>query len=133
MKKIEDIENMSPELLEKIAEDQSIQVPSSLKNDIEAAIIAGSVAEERPAQQKRRFGTKYAAGVSAAAAAACLIVFATMYRPMEDTFDDPLTAYAEIEKTFSYIASKMDKGMEIASEADPVIEKTAKVFNKAKN
>ena len=41
------------------------------------------------------------------------------------TFDDPLLAYAELEKTFSYISSKVDRGLDLASAAEPALEKTA--------
>ena len=40
----------------------------------------------------------------------------------KDTFDDPKQAYAELERTMSLISSKMQQGMELASEAVPVIE-----------
>ncbi len=61
-------------------------------------------------------------------AAACLAVFLTVRNQPKDTFDDPHLAYAELEKTFSYISSKVDKGLEIASEAEPVFTKTAVIF-----
>ena len=48
----------------------------------------------------------------------------------KDTFSDPELAYAEIEKTFLYISSKMDRGLEIASEAEPVLETANNAINR---
>ena len=50
----------------------------------------------------------------------------------KDTFTDPMLAYAQIEHTFSYIESKMEKGLEIAAEAEPSLEKTNRIINSIK-
>ena len=75
----------------------------------------------------------YAVGTVLIALAASLAVILSLPRQPKDTFDDPMLAYAEIEKTFSYITSKMNRGMDLASEAGPVLEKTALVFTTTNN
>lgn len=123
MKSIEQIEKMDFESLERIAEDDSVKAPDSLLQGIEAAIVADSLGG-RP--KRRSFGPALV-GVLAAAAASLVVVLSLPKQP-EDTFDDPRLAYAELEKTFSYISGKMDKGMGIAAEAGPALEKTIEVF-----
>lgn len=124
MKHIEDIEKMSVEELISIAEDMPVEVPDDLDKNISEALMAQTALADIPksAQTVRRL--LYAT----TAAAACLAVFLTVRSQPKDTFDDPHLAYAELEKTFSYISSKVDKGLEIASEAEPVFTKTAVIF-----
>ncbi|MDE5956636.1 MAG: hypothetical protein K2G80_09125 [Bacteroidales bacterium] len=131
MKNIKDVENMSMEALESIAEDRSIEIPGTLRERLLRNAAAAAIVEEEKAvgQTGTRNGL-YAKFAIAAAAAACLTIFLTVQGQPEDTFDDPLMAYAELERTFSYISSKMDKGLEIASEAEPVFEKTATVISR---
>ncbi len=124
MKHIEDIEKMSVEELISIAEDMPVEVPDDLDKNISEAIMAQAALADIPkaAQTVRRLI------LATTAAAACLTVFLTVRNQPKDTFDDPHLAYAELEKTFSYISSKVDKGLEIASEAEPVFTKTAGIF-----
>ncbi len=132
MKNIKDLENMSLETLEAIAEDKSVEVPGDIRERILEIASAGAIAEEesvmamKNAKRMMRF-IPYAAAV--AAAAASLLILPAAPKEPEDTFDDPLLAYAELERTFSYISSKMDRGLEIASAAEPVFEKTSAVLN----
>ncbi|GEM_PF-303651 len=48
----------------------------------------------------------------------------------QDTFSDPMLAYAELEKTFNKISSKIDQGMELARSSEPEFEKVEKIINK---
>ncbi len=48
----------------------------------------------------------------------------------QDTFSDPMMAYAELEKTFNKISSKVDQGMELARSTEPEFEKVEKIINK---
>ncbi len=114
MKNIEELEKMSPDLLEGIAEDGSVSVPSSVQRLAENAVLAASGIEGHRSGRRR---AGYVAGTALIALAASLAVILSLPRQPEDTFDDPMLAYAEIEKTFSYITSKMDKGMALASHA----------------
>ncbi len=136
MKDIKDIENMSIGALEAIADDKSADVPAGISDRILGIAAAAAFMEENSTAQDsgmsvidagRAFG--FIPYISFAAAAACLMIFFTMPQEPEDTFDDPATAYAELERTFSYISSKMDNGIKIASAAEPAFEKTAGAFH----
>lgn len=127
MKKIEDIENISLEALESISVDTGTEVPEGLKDRVLDALVAGEVADT--ARRKRQFA-RVAAPVVSFALAASLAVFLLMPHVPEDTFKDPLEAYAEVEKTLAYISSKFDTGREIAEEAEPLIEKTVNYSDK---
>lgn len=131
MKNIKDVENMSLKALEAIAEDGTIEVPEDIRDRILEIAAAGAVLEEDGVQAMKNAKRimRLIPYTAVAAAAACLLIFLTVPKEPEDTFDDPLLAYAELEKTFSYISSKMDKGLEIASAAEPVFEKTSAAFN----
>lgn len=127
MKKIEDIENISLEALESISVDTGTEVPEGLKDRVLDALVAGEVADT--ARRKRQFA-RVAAPVVLFALAASLAVFLLMPRVPEDTFKDPLEAYAEVEKTLAYISSKVDTGRDIAEEAEPLIDKTVNYSDK---
>lgn len=139
MKSIDEIAGMSPEELERVADDISIEVPERIGEKVADSITAQAAITDMSAEKQagnHRLSVKrhLLLNIGLVSAAACIIMFfatplfKTSGQP-EDTFDDPRLAYAELEKTFSYISSKMDKGLEIASEAEPVFEKTGKVFN----
>lgn len=126
MKRIEEIKNLTIDDLERIADDSRIEVPEGLDMKLLSAIMASSpdsIAPRRP-----RF-LKLASGAVATGIAACLAVMFMMSDEPKDTFDDPKLAYAELEKTMSLISSKLERGMELASEAAPALEITDKVLN----
>lgn len=133
MKSIKDVENMSIEALETIADDNRIEVPENIRERILGIAAAEAVLEKDGAEARENAKRilRFIPYTAAAAAAACLLIFLAVPKEPEDTFDDPLLAYAELEKTFSYISSKMDMGLEIASAAEPVFEKTSAAFNMA--
>jgi len=130
MKRLEDIENLSLEELERISDDKSVKVPEGVSASLEDAVAATAVAEQGTAGSVRRPVAGYALGGVLAAAVAGLAIVLSLPRAPKDTFDDPLMAYAELEKTFSYISSKVDRGLELAAEAEPAFEKTAGTLNK---
>ena len=127
MKNIEEIEQMSFENLEAIADDISVQAPAGLGSRIEAAIAADAVVKEKKARRAARYA---AWGTLAAAAASAAIVLSVTSSQPKDTFTDPLLAYAELEKTFSYISSKVDMGRSIIEDAAPAMEMTSNILDK---
>lgn len=130
MKHIEDIEKLEADELIRIAEEDRTEVPDRLKEDIADIIAAKAAISDAAGKTSERKSMTGRIIFTVSAAAACLMMFFMTPRQPEDTFDDPKLAYAELEKTFSYISSKMDKGMEIAAEARPAIEKTSGVYRK---
>lgn len=127
MKNIEEIEQMSLEALEAIADDITIQAPAGLDSRIEAAIAADTVVKEKKARHSARYATW---GTLAAAAASAAIVLSVRSSQPKDTFTDPLLAYAELEKTFGYISSKVDMGRSIIEDAAPAMEMTSNILDK---
>ena len=69
--------------------------------------------------RKHRLRAVFSALAVAAAAATLLIL---PQRGPKDTFDDPLLAYAEVEKTFQTISEKMSAGVDIAREASASVD-----------
>lgn len=51
-------------------------------------------------------------------------------KPLEDTYSDPLLAYAQVEKTFGFISTKVDKGMQVARDAELKLERVDEVLKK---
>lgn len=130
MKPLEEIENISPDRLEKIAADTGIPVPEGLGDELRETVAAAALAADkadRKALPWMRFGIP--AGIAAAALAAFLLLPS---RAPKDTFDDPRLAYAELEKTFAYISRKMDVGLSIANKANEPIETVNQAINKTK-
>jgi len=131
MKRSEDIENLGLEELERMADESAVKVPDDLFGKVEDAILASALMEEEKARAAvRRPLSGYAIGGILAAAVASLVLLLSLPHAPKDTFDDPLVAYAELEKTFSYISSKVDRGLDIAAEAEPAIEKTTGALNR---
>lgn len=127
MKRIEEIENLEIDDLERIARNSRVEVPADLDSQMLAAIVASSAEGAAP---RRSNILKIVPGIAAAGIAACLaVMFMTSDEP-EDTFDDPRLAYAELEKTMSLVSSKIEKGMDMAAEAGTAIEVTDRMINK---
>lgn len=130
MKTIEEIEQMSLESLEAIADDNSVKAPAGMKARLEAALVAESSIKEKKARRVKWYA---ACGTLATAAAGAAIVLSVNASQPKDTFTDPLLAYAELEKTFSYISSKVDMGVSIVEDAAPAIEMPSHIIDKINN
>ena len=137
MKRLEDIENLSIVDLDRIASDESIKVPSSLKHDIavtaralEMADKEEDVQETRETHVSHKRYRKILRMISYPAAAVAIITigmrlsFQDSIPTPKDTFDDPNMAYVQMEQVFGFISEKMNTGMDIADAAEPVIDKT---------
>lgn len=120
MKTIEEIEKISFEELEKAAADGSIIAPEGMTDRIAETLAAMEIAGERCTRKGTR---SIFVGFALATAASLAIVLTLPDRP-KDTFSDPKLAYAQLERTFEYISSKMDRGLEIAGEAEPIVDRT---------
>lgn len=125
MKRIEDIWNMDMTMLEKIASDDAIEVPGSLKHKLATTARALELYEN--GKESHRSTPHFKPGhvlYPVAAASAIGIALVVHYNEPKDTFNDPLLAYAQVEETFSFIGSKMNSGMEMAAEAEPIFDRT---------
>lgn len=117
MKELDEIARLAPEELEEMANDTEIAVPADLEERLLGMSAAAEIIE---ADVLRRKGRRLA--FTAAAASAAVLVTAGLYLTLssktpEDTFDDPYLAYAQVEKTLSYISSCMDRSMETVQNA----------------
>ncbi len=129
MKKLEELERLDMLDLERIAQDQSIKVPATLKHDIAITARALEMAtkeEETSATNRRSFRHRIAMFSYPAAAVAVIAVGLTLtFRDIpKDTFDDPKLAYTQMEQVFGFISEKMNTGIAIADAAEPAFEKT---------
>ena len=135
MKRLEDIEKLSMLDLERIASDESIKVPTTLKHDIAVTARALEMASKEEEEVKethvsRKRYRKILSMISYPAAAVAIVTigmrisFQDTITTPKDTFDDPKMAYAQMEQVFGFISEKMNTGMDIADAAEPVIDKT---------
>ena len=121
MKRLKDMESLPFEELEKIAEDRSIETPEGLTERMEAA-FAGLALEEqgredRTAGRGRKIGGWSFAVVCAIAAAVVTVGSLRRNATPADTFDDPVLAYAQLERSLSIIAESLSVGSSKTAEA----------------
>lgn len=126
MKRIDDIEKMGLEELEAAAMAENAGVPQGLEKRIKERILAREITKMPVGRRVLQLG-----GIAAAVALALLI-----FNPwdgedkLQDTFEDPRMAYAQVEKAFEEISSKMSMGVEMVSQAKPLAEKPMAILNK---
>ena len=146
MKSTEDIEKLTLEDLERMADDESVAVPERLGENIENRILASEVLRRETARgesltagdealnsEKRRSSVALRKRLvvipAVAAAVAAVVIGLNLHRASAapaDTFDSPEEAYAQVERTFAMIGSKVSKGKSIADAALPKMQKTSK-------
>ena len=129
MKTLEEIEKLSLEELEQKAKENAAPVPEWLERRLRQALTAHDILEMAEADKRRRAARwiPYASLAVAAAAAALVIL---PQRGPKDTFDDPLLAYAEVEKAFQTISDKMSVGVDIVRDAETTAGMPYNTLNK---
>ena len=134
MKRIEDIEKMGLEELEAAAMEEKVEVPQGLAGRIQERILAAELAKEPPIG-KPQVHRKRILRYSGIAAAAVVVSALVLFKPgmekdtLQDTFDDPYMAYAQVEKAFAEISNKMSMGVEMVAQAKPLAEKPMEILN----
>ena len=122
MKTLDEIRRLRAEDLERVALDDSIPVPAELSGRVQDAI--GRKGTRSLAHTSAR---RYGASVFAVAASLTLFALGAWFlhqeRTPKDTFDDPLLAYAEVEKAFAKIAGTVSYGASKISESESAIDK----------
>ena len=129
MKRIQDIEKLQEEDLEMAALGEDITIPVGLEERIKAAIAAKEAV--KPKAEPVRW-IPYAALAVAAGFAAVALIQHNGSGKLQDTFDDPYLAYAQVEATFQKISDKMAIGVDIAAKAEQTAEKPMEIINKIK-
>ena len=129
MKRIQDIEKLQEEDLEMAALGEDITIPAGLEERLKAAIAAKEAV--KPKAEPVRW-IPYAALAVAAGFAAVALIRHNGSGKLQDTFDDPYLAYAQVEATFQKISDKMAIGVDIAAKAEQTAEKPMEIINKIK-
>ena len=129
MKRIQDIEKLQEEDLEMVALGEDITIPAGLEERLKAAIAAKEAV--KPKAEPVRW-IPYAALAVAAGFAAVALIQHNGSGKLQDTFDDPYLAYAQVEATFQKISDKMAIGVDIAAKAEQTAEKPMEIINKIK-
>ena len=134
MKRIEDIEKMGLEELEAAALEENVEVPQGLAGRIQERILAAELAKE-PTVGKPQIQRKRILQFSGIAVAAVVVFALMLLKPgmqkdtLQDTFDDPYMAYAQVEEAFRQISRKMTVGVEMIADAKPLAEKPMEILN----
>lgn len=153
MKMTEDIEKLTLADLERIADDESIAVPEHLGERIENRILASEIlrsdspemANDEPRAASGNYGAtasgnsrrpsvriwKRIVPVFVAAAVAAVVIGLNLHHASvtpADTFSSPEEAYAQVERTFAMIGSKVGKGKSIADAALPHMQKASRLI-----
>ena len=134
MKRIEDIEKMGLEELEAAAIEEKVEVPQGLAWRIQERILSSELAKEPPIE-KPQIQRKRILQYSWIAAAVVIVLALVLLKPemqkntLQDTFDDPYMAYAQVEKAFAEISNKMSMGVEMVAQAKPLAEKPMEILN----
>lgn len=126
MKRIDDIEKMELEELEAAAMAGNTGVPQGLEERIKERILAREMTKMPVGRRVMRLG-----GIAAAVALALMLLKPGMVEDqLQDTFEDPHMAYAQVEKAFEEISSRMSMGVEMVSQAKPLAEKPLEILDK---
>lgn len=132
MKRIEDIEQMNLDDFERIARDDEVVEPTTLKPKIENTIMALSMSAKSKRYKNKHIYYYIGSGLLAAAASVAAFIIISSSQP-KDTFDDPQMAYAELQKTFAFISSKMNDGISKMNEVQKNIELSNNLINNINN
>ena len=127
MKRLEDIERLSLEELERISEDGMVAVPDGLGERLENTLAAaGMLRKQKPS---RSGAWEFSLIPAVAVVAASLVVVLKPSTP-KDTFSTPEEAYTQVEYAMSLISEKMNKSKSIADAALPEFEKASEIMDK---
>ena len=124
MKSVDEIETIGVEDLERISLDESIEVPA----DLESRLLARSLGPDRTVLFR-------IIGLAASFAIVAGIGFAWLGRPkpLKDTFDDPMLAYAAVEEALNKVASTVEVGVSSVAMSEELLRKPGEVINSIQN
>ena len=134
MNRIEDIEKMGLEELEAAAMDGQVEVPQGLTGRVRERILAAELAKVPPIG-KRQVMPRRIVQLGGVAAAAVVVMTLVLLKPgvekdtLQDTFDDPYMAYAQVEEAFRQISQKMAIGVEAVAQVKPLAQRPMVILN----
>lgn len=122
--------NMSMSELEAIALDGSVKVPEGFRDDIGKGLDALAFLSESPAVARPRRMLRIASiAASIALVAAVGFGVGTYHSRPKDTFTDPQMAFDVLEASFSYMGSKMGRGVNsLANETGAMLTRTNEII-----
>ena len=129
MKRLEDIERLSLEELERISEDGMVAVPDGLGERLENTLAAAGMLRKQKPSRSGAWKFSLIPAVAVAVVAASLVVVLKPSTP-KDTFSTPEEAYIQVEYAMSLISEKMNKSKSIADAALPEFEKASEIMDK---
>lgn len=96
---------------------------STFEDKLRAIILADTIKEKKSRQKK------ISISLAVSFASICLILIFSLPPEPKDTFDDPVKAYEEIEKSFAYIAEQIEKSFDIIQkEEEKPVEKIKNIL-----
>lgn len=113
---------------------ENINPPAGLGQELSDMIDSMDAAEKLLSGSRHAVGKSWKYYLSGVAAGVVLLagiwVAAVMSGTPEDTFKDPVTAYAETEKILESISDMMKKGLGKAADAEKSIDKNIGIVKK---
>jgi hypothetical protein len=133
MKTIDEIEKLDLEDLERISLDESIEVPADLESRIHER-TSGAANESWFVRMTNRRPVWYV-GIAASFAVIAGIGFTWINRskPLKDTFDDPMLAYAAVEEALNKMASTVEVGVSSVAMSDKLFRTPTEVIESINN
>ena len=122
MKRIEEIENLSVEELEKISEDLTIPVPEGLEERIHL-----------PSGRVLGLSTRWWIGVAASLVLVAGAAVTLRPKPLRGTFDDPALAYAAIEDALAKVRPGIEIGVKAVEKGEDLLLKPDEIMNTINN
>ncbi|MBO7370921.1 MAG: hypothetical protein J6U34_00280 [Bacteroidales bacterium] len=118
MKRIEDIEKMTAEELEAVANDARLPEGKAGAREVIAKL---EIAEEAKGRSPRKVYIGWISGIAATFIVMLGIGLALQSRGPKDTFDDPVLAYAQVQSVLQQISSGMQQGKAAVDESGQMI------------
>ena len=113
---------------------ENINPPAGLRQELSDMIDSMDAAEKLLSGSRHAVGKSWKYYLSGAAAGIVLLAGIWMATVMsgtpKDTFNDPVTAYAETEKILESISDRIKKGLDKAADAEKSIDKNIGIVKK---
>lgn len=113
---------------------ENINPPAGLRQELSDMIDSMDAAEKLLSGSRHAVGKSWKYYLSGAAAGIVLLAGIWMATVMsgtpKDTFNDPVTAYAETEKILESISDRMKKGLDKAADAEKSIDRNIGIVKK---
>ena len=113
---------------------ENVNPPAGLRQELSDMIDSMDAAEKLLSGCRHAVGKSWKYYLSGAAAGIVLLagiwMAAVMSGTPKDTFNDPVTAYAETEKILESISDRMKKGLDKAADAEKSIDRNIGIVKK---